>query len=126
MQPMIFEETIIIDGGVGYNYPIALCKEENIDEEKNILGIRMRKIKDATDYKNIGLIKYVLKIIEKMKDKLNKINESSANKEIAISCESFVKTFSESLVSKDKRNELWEMGNNAVKIYLEDSIEKVN
>ena len=126
MQPIIFDNNIIVDGGVGYNYPITLCKNENTDEEKNILGIKMSREKEEIDYQELDLIKYILKIIENMKDKLNKLNETQASKEILIKCDNFIKNFPEFLISKDKRNEIWEIGKKAVKMYLEDSIEKIN
>tara|TARA_B100000927_G_scaffold290446_1_gene289297 strand:+ start:9465 stop:10337 length:873 start_codon:yes stop_codon:yes gene_type:complete len=126
MQPMYYNDTYIIDGGLSYGYPIKLCKEENPDDNNHILGIKIIKNDKEQVKPEQSLLFYVFSIIEKMRDKVNNFNESEAKYQINILSEIWLtRNFKECLDNKNKRRELIELGEINVKKYLDNSVKKI-
>ena len=125
MQPIIYENTFIIDGAFSYNYPVDLCKKDTPQDVNSILGIKIVKKKDDEDDNNKDLLKYLFGIIEKMRDKINEKNETQAEIQINIYCESWLYSIKDSLFTKKKRQELIEDGERIMREYLENSVKKL-
>tara|TARA_B100001057_G_C22835619_1_gene945092 strand:+ start:955 stop:1818 length:864 start_codon:yes stop_codon:yes gene_type:complete len=123
MQPIYYNDTFIIDGGLSYGYPIKLCKEENPDDNDNILGIKIIKNDKEHVKPEQSLLFYVFSVIEKMRDKVNNFNESEAKYQINILSEIWLnRNFKECLDNKNKRKELIELGEINVKKYLDNRV----
>tara|TARA_Y100000389_G_C17408578_1_gene489518 strand:- start:164 stop:1048 length:885 start_codon:yes stop_codon:yes gene_type:complete len=129
MQPLYYKDSYILDAALSYNYPIKLCKDENPDETDNILGIKIvrNNIVDISD--NTGLLTYINGIIERMRDKINKTNETDAKTQINIISNGWLSTnefsINKCLLNKETRCKLLELGEKSVNEYLENSLKKL-